>query len=401
LTGTPVIKIGLGEGLLSVNIEMDAKSQFKKVNCVAWDIANQKIIKGSSSQVSDVAMGTDSAKLSQALGNPEYLLQTGANSLSASLTAWSNAKLTRSKLSKIQGTAKFLGSATVLPGVLIELAGLSENFTGNAYVSGVEHVVENGNWTTEASLGLSFKFYSEEIPDIVAPGASGILAAIKGLQVAVVKKICEDKDGQHRIQVAYPTIEMDNLGVWARLATFYATKDCGIFFIPEVDDEVIVGFVNEDPQEPIILGSLYSSKKAPPFTSEDKNNTKAIVTRSKMQIVFDEEKKIITVETPGKNVVMLDDDKGAITFTDSNKNKIEMTKDGISIDCAKDFMLKAKGKIVLDAAQDIEQKANGNIKGEGMAIEFKGKTKFAAEGAMVEVKGSGQTTIKGGIVMIN
>jgi hypothetical protein len=120
-----------------------------------------------------------------------------------------------------------------------------------------------------------------------------------------------------------------------------------------------------------------------------------------MKIEFEEEKKIITIITPAENSIVMDDDQGSITITDKNKNKIELTKDGMTFDCAKDFTIKAKGKIVMEAQQDIQAKATGAYKGEGMSVELKGSTKFAAEGAQAEIKGSGQTVIKGGIVMIN
>jgi Rhs element Vgr protein len=401
IKASPVVEIVAGRELISIDAEIDPRTQFTKISGIAWDMANQKVVKSNSKTVDEVEIGMTAAKLSKAVANDEFHLQTPSNLPANLLEAWATGKLTRSRLSKVQGTVKFIGTAKVKPGCLITLGGLNDSFNGNAFVCGVEHVVEEGQWRTEAVLGIPFKSYAEEMPDIEAPSASGLLPGIKGLHIGIVKKIHEDKDGQHRIQITLPTLEKDNVGVWARLSGFYASNQAGAFFMPEIGDEVIVGFINEDPQQPIILGSVYSSKNAPPFTSEEKNKIKALVTKSKMQIMFDEEKKTITIQTPAENKVILDDDKGVITLSDKNKNIIEMSKDGISIDCAKDFVLKAKGKISLEAQQDIQQKATGNFKGEGMQIEFKGSTKFAAEGAMTEIKGSGQAVIKGGVVMIN
>lgn len=88
--------------------------------------------------------------------------------------------------------------------------------------------------------------------------------------------------------------------LWARLSTMYATNASGNFFLPEPDDEVVVGFMNEDPGHPIILGGVYGERHKPPYEYEAKNNMKAIVTREKMRIEFNEEKKVITISTPGK-----------------------------------------------------------------------------------------------------
>jgi len=401
ITGSSVLEVINGVSLISINLEMDSRFQFPKVTCTGWDVSNQKIVSSNSKPVDDQKIGLSSSKLSNVSGVSEYHLQTPANLPANLLESWATGKLTRSVLSKIKGTVKFQGHAKAKPGIVITLKGLSDSFNGDAYVTGVEQVIEDGNWLTTCKIGIDFKSYSEEIPDIEAPSTSGMLAGIKGLHTAIVKKIHEDKDGQHRIQISYPTIEKDNLGVWARLSTFYASNGSGAFFIPEVNDEVIVGFINEDPHQPIILGSVYSSKNAPAYTSEEKNKIKALVTKSKMKIEFEEEKKIITILTPAANSIVLDDDQGSITITDKNQNKIEMTKDGMTFDCAKDFTIKAKGKIIMEAQADIQAKATGAYKAEGMSVELKGSTKFAAEGAQAELKGSAQTVIKGGIVMIN
>ncbi|MCR6642800.1 MAG: type VI secretion system tip protein VgrG [Sporocytophaga sp.] len=401
VSSAPVVEVVNGQTLIEIDVEIDARNQFPKVTSVAWDVANQKILEANSQSVTAPSIGISSDKLSNVHGITEYHLQTPANLPNNVLQAWATGKLTRSKLSMLQGHAKFIGSALVKPDVVLTLKGLSDYFNGDVYVSAVNHVLEEGDWLTQATFGISFHSYSESNNDIVAPSVSGITAGIKGLQTALVKKIHEDPDGQHRVQISYPTLQKDNMGIWARLSTFYATNGSGTFFIPEVNDEVVVGFLNEDPEQPIILGSVYSAKNAPAFTSEEKNNTKSFVTRSKMKLTFDEEKKIITIITPGNNSIVLDDDKGAITAIDKNNNKMEMNDAGITFDCVKDFTIKAQGKVIIEAQQDIQAKATGNLKGEGMAVELKGSTKFAAEAAMAEVKGSGQTVIKGGIVMIN
>lgn len=401
ISESSVLVVENGTSLFSIDAEVDARFQYSKVSSTGWDITNQKVVKSNSKSVDDVKIGITSSKLSTVLGASEYHLQSPANLQANMLEAWATGKLTRSHLSKLQGTVTFIGSEKVKPGVTITLKGLSNTFNGDVYVSSVEHIVEEGEWKTEAGLGIPFKSYSEEMPDIEAPAASGMLPGIKGLQTAIVKKIDSDPDGQHRVQISYPVIEKDNMGVWARLATFYATKESGAFFIPEVNDEVVVGFINDDPQQPIIIGSVYSSKNTPPLTADEKNKVKSLVTKSKMMISFDEEKKIITIETPAKNSVVLDDDQGAIVLTDKNNNKVELTKDGMTFTCAKDFTIKAQGKIIMEAQADIQAKATGSFKGEGMSVEMKGSTKFAAEGAQVEVKGSAQTVIKGGLVMIN
>ena len=172
--------------------------------------------------------------------------------------------------------------------------------------------------------------------------------------------------------------------------------------MPELDDEVIVGFINEDPHYPVILGSLYSKKRTPKLSPEATNAEKAIITKNQLKIHFQDEEKILTITTPAENTFVLDDASQKITISDQNSNSIEMSSSGIAITSEKDINITAKGKIVIDATQDIEQKAKANFKAEGMAVELKGKSNLSVEGqGMAELKSSGQTSVKGSMVMIN
>ena len=84
----------------------------------------------------------------------------------------------------------------------------------------------------------------------------------------------------------------------------------GTAFYPEVGDEVIVSFMNEDPRFPVVLGSVYSAKLAPAYPPDKKNKIKGLKTRSKMELTFDDEDKIVTIKTPGGHVFVMDDKAG-------------------------------------------------------------------------------------------
>jgi uncharacterized protein involved in type VI secretion and phage assembly len=80
---------------------------------------------------------------------------------------------------------------------------------------------------------------------------------VQGLQFGLVTQIENDPDGEFRIQVRLPVIDLQSPGIWARVATLDAGQDRGTFFLPEIDDEVIVGFVNDDPRDAVVLGMLH------------------------------------------------------------------------------------------------------------------------------------------------
>ncbi|MEG0454417.1 MAG: phage baseplate assembly protein V, partial [Bacteroides sp.] len=205
-----------------------------------------------------------------------------------------------------------------------------------------------------------------------------------------------------RIQVELPWMDGQNKLLWARLSTLYATHEAGSFFLPEPGDEVVIGFMNQDPGHPVILGGLHSDKHKPPYTYEAKNQTKAIVTREKMRIEFNEEKKIITISTPGKNTVEINDDAKHIRLTDPHKNEIVMDSNGISLSSSKDIVLKAKGGITMDATTKLSGTARQDVSLEGLNVKIQAKVGAAVKGnATAELSASGQTTVKGAMVMIN
>ncbi len=296
----------------------------------------------------------------------------------------------------------FQGSAKAKIGSIIEVQGVGNRFNGDLYISGVCHQITDGQWYTEVEFGMS-PDWSADHRDLAAPPASGLLPAVEGLQIGVVKKLDEDPDKQNRIQVTVPIMQAETEGVWARLATFYASSDIGNFFIPEIGDEVVLGYFNNNPGEPVILGSLYSSGRKPSYELTAENNTKAIVTKSKLKIEFDEKDKITTIITPGENKIVLSDKDKSILLADQNDNKVELSSDGISLESPKDIKLNAKGKIELSAVGEISiSSSGGDVKGAGLNINLEAQVGFVGKGsATAEVSASGQTTVKGAMVMIN
>ena len=304
-------------------------------------------------------------------------------------------------LARIRGRMRFQGSAKAKTGGLIELAGVGERFNGVVFVSGVNHRIAGGDWTTEVEFGMSPDWFADQ-RDLVTPPASGLLPGIEGLHIGVVKKLNDDPEAENKIQVSIPLLQADKDGVWARLANYYASDGFGEFFIPEIGDEVVLGYLNDDPSHPVILGSLYSSKRKPPYALTAENYTKAIVTRSKLRVIFDDEKKIVTIITPAENKIVVNDDTKTILLQDETGNKAQLSPDGILLDSPKDIVVNAKGKIAISAVGEISLTAQADVKVTGLNVSNTAKVGFTAKGsATAELSASGQTTVKGALVMIN
>lgn len=264
-----VLQLTYGFNILEFDAEMDAQSQLISVESASWDYQQQKIItrKAQSSNVNAVG-NLSSPNLAKVTAPKVFKQQTTVPLDQTALQVWSNAQILKSEMAKLRGRVQFQGNALVNPGDVITLSGLSKRFDGDVLVSGVVQTIENGSWLTEAVLGLSPEWFSEQSGLADTP-AAGLLPAVEGLQNGIVKQVDKDPQKQYRVLVEIPILEKGK-GVWARLAT----NSIGEFAYPEIGDEVVLGFFNDDPRSPVILGCLYSHPKhKPPFTSEQKNQS--------------------------------------------------------------------------------------------------------------------------------
>lgn len=402
LSGQAALKLTYGTDILDFYAEMDGLSQLASVKSYSWDMETLEVTDGSPEDISDNGQGNISSDdLKNVNGLKEFRLQSAGQVDKDTLNAWATAKLQRSRLAKTKTRFRYVGNSMVLPGNMIEINGMGNRFNGNAYVSSVRHTIKQGGWETEVKTGLDLDWFREEIVDVEASPASGLVPAAGGLHYGIVKKINEDPAGATRVQVSLPLMENTD-GIWARLANMYATGDAGTFFMPEINDEVVVGFLSDDPDYPVILGSLYSKKNKPPYKPDEDNTTKAIVTKNQLVIEFNDEDKIITIKTPNGNTICFNDDEGSISINDENSNSATFSSSGVTIESDSDMTLKAGGKINLQADSNISIKSNMNVSVEGMEVSHKAQTNFSASGqAMAELKASGNLTIKGAMVMIN
>jgi Rhs element Vgr protein len=299
---------------------MDARNQHQAVKAQAWNYTEQALLEVEATEPTVNNQGNLSGKvLANAIAPKAWELRHSGRVEEAELKAWADAQLLKSRLAKIQGNIKSIGYPDAKVDTLIELKGLGKRFNGLAYVSGVRHEMIAGGWYTYMQLGLDPRWFYQ-VTDIVERPASGLLPGVNGLQIGVVVQLQDDPNGEDRILVKIPTIDMQSEGIWSRIATLDAGNNRGSFFRPEIGDEVILGFLNDDPRDPIVLGMLNSSTKPAPLIAKDENHHKGFVTRSQMKVSFDDEKKIITLETPGGNKIIISDEDKGITLKDQNGN---------------------------------------------------------------------------------
>ena len=160
---------------------------------------------------------------------------------------------------------------------------------------------------------------------------------IHDVVVGVVSDI-KDPDGQGRVKIKLPWLP-DGDGAeyqwWARVATLMAGSSRGTWFVPDVDDEVLVAFEHGDPRFPYVVGALWNGKDQPPLSMDGAGNNykKQICSRNGVKVTLDDQdgQETLTLETPGGQKLTLKDGPGSATLEDSNGNSIKLESAGITV----------------------------------------------------------------------
>ncbi|WP_424099631.1 type VI secretion system tip protein VgrG [Moorena producens] len=331
---------GISE-IYEFEMEADICHQKASVESTAWDIKTQKLLQSQKAKNFYLDQGNlKGDELAKTIGADNYQLISLAPLDDQEVKAWADAKLQKSRLSLFKGRLKVPGFADIKPGDSIKIAGIGKRFNGQTLVTAIRHQVTTQGWQTDVQFGLSASWFYQQTNDIIDTPVAGLIPAIHGLQIGIVDKYEADPDKQFRVKVRIPSIETDGI-VWARLASVEAGNKRGIFFRPETGDEVILGFINDDPRQAIILGAVHSGKNALPagLTVTKENNKKGIVTKESLKILFDDENKLIEISTPKGNTLKLSEQDKGIKLEDENGNTITMDNQGIKIKSSKDLVM--------------------------------------------------------------
>jgi len=210
---------------------------------------------------------------------------------------------------------------------------------------------------------------------------------IFGMVVGIVTNN-QDPDKLGRVRVKFPWLSEEDESNWARVLTPMAGNKRGIYFLPEVDDEVLVAFEQGDMRFPYVLGALWNGEDTPPEGVDENNNIRLIKSRSGHVIRLDDtegDEHIEIIDKSEKNKIVISAKNNTITITadadisiKSNNGKLKLEGSGIEIDSQAEVKIRA-----------------------GSSLDLKGSSvKLEAVGSM-DLKSSGMANIKGSMVKIN
>jgi len=190
---------------------------------------------------------------------------------------------------------------------------------------------------------------------------------ITGVVIGIVTNN-KDPDGLGRVKLRFPWLSGSTESDWARVATPMAGNGRGLYFLPEVDDEVLVLFERGDVRFPFVIGALWNGKdQAPAGNSDGKNALRVIKSRSGHLIRFDDSEKAPKIEI--------------VDASSSNRIVIDTSGDTVTITAGKNIVLEApEGDIRLKAKQVlIAASKRADIKADTMKIAAQGSLALKGE----------------------
>jgi len=195
--------------------------------------------------------------------------------------------------------------------------------------------------------------------DLLSPESSRGNGRILGVVMGIVTNN-QDPEKMGRVRVKFPWLSDDHESWWARIATPMAGPNRGVYFLPEVDDEVLVGFEHGDVRYPYVIGSLWNGQDAPPGNNDDgKNNIRLIHSRSGHLVRLDDtngDEKIEIIDKTGSNSITIRSSDNSVTITCTGKMKLHASQ-GMEITSDADI------KIQAGATMTVQSSANMTIKG--------------------------------------
>jgi phage protein D len=283
-------------------------------------------------------------------------------------------------LGHVYGTGVVLGDPTLRCDGWVKVVGAGQRLSGPHYVTAARHQLSAQGYRTEFQLGSPPRLMPRDGSD----------QATSTLALGVVEAL-DDPASLNRVKVRFPWRIDGGDGVWARQSNVDAGDGHGAVIVPDVGQEVLVGFVGGDPSYPVVLGSLYNGTQQPPVVVDpDTNAVRAFVTPEKhtLRLEDGDDSAVILASGKGQSLVLSDKDSEVLVTHQDSGNTIRLSADGIELTAAQgDITLKsAGGTITLDSLK-LEGKASGPSKIESSAT--------------FDLKASGSLGLKGSLVTIN
>ena len=376
-TGDPV-QIEWGVQLQSFRPVLSLGDQVSQVQVKGWDVSSKREVVGQATQgraapqIGEQQSGGQQAESAFGAATTQTVrTQVQAQSEADALA---QALLDEQDGAFVEAEGSCQGMPEIKAGCTVQLDSLGQRFNGRYRVTSATHI-----WDTSSDYVTHFRVTgrrSDTLRDLLVKDEP--IAPYWSAMVGIVTNN-DDPNNLGRVKVMFPWLNGDLESDWARVVSLGAGDQRGFHWLPEVNDEVLVVFAQDDVAQPLVIGGLWNGSDAPPATSSDAVRDgrvvqRVLVTRTGHRLVFsDENDAFVRLETAGGHSVLMDDDNAKIEITSNGGSKVVLDDNGNKL------TLDGAGEIEIQAGQNLAIKASGNM----------------------DLEAGGNVTIKGAMVQLN
>jgi phage protein D/phage baseplate assembly protein gpV len=370
--GAP-IELKWQDSLMSFRPRVSGIQQVQAVNVRSWDPKSKKNVNGSSASAQTVSSpGVQRSKVSSDAGGGTTLIvdRPAANNGEANELAKSALAGRAEAFAEAEGIA--FGNPAVKAGCMVKITGVGQKLGGTYLVSSTTHTYRGatGYQTTFQIAGMS----ERGLLDLFHPPERHDWS--RDLVVGVVTNN-NDPEQTGRVRVKYPSLSDSEESAWARVASMSAGNGRGLMMLPQLDEEVIVGFEQGDTRRPIVLGSLFNGKDKPGADLlQNRDGSFALLSNEKAHI---HTKKDLEIKSDQKMIVEVQQDQNFKVQGNMNHETTGNSK------------LKA---------QQYTVEAGTSLTVKGVSVTVEASASLTLKGATIDVQASGPLNLKGAIINI-
>lgn len=405
------LALKLGQDLIRVRAVISSAQQVKEVEVRGWDVTTKKaLVATEPAETTTVELpDTDARRLAALFGGPSYVstdVPYGTQS-EVDVAAKSLAEEVAGSFATLEGLAR--GNPALAADTAVSVAGLGSPFDGKYTLTTARHCFDPSTGYTTV---FTVSGRSDRSLLALASSDSGPARGPRGLAVGVVTDV-QDPEGLGRVKVSMPWLSDDYVSDWARTVQSGAGKDRGWMVLPEVGDEVLLGFEQGDFRRPYVLGSLHNGVDTPlaKGASLIDSGTGAVNRRSMVSRLGHRIDLLDAAGTATGIALATSDDKLTLRM-DAQATKITVHSDGtilieggngVVVDAASAKLELKGGQISISGTQGVSvDGGSGNVSVKaGAQLDLTGLTAKLEGSSTTEVKGGATCAISAGLVRIN
>lgn len=376
---------------------LSTTGQVNEVKVEGWDPQQKRAVTASASSAKLALTTTGIGSRGPAIAQSKFVsakLHVG-ESVRQQPMAEALAKSTFDRLAASDITAEgaMFGDPKILPGTKLTVQKVGNRFSGQYMVTRARHVFDNTNayetqfWLGGMSSGTLSSLIADD-PTNVRPRSS----PVSGVAIGIVTNV-KDPNDMGRVLVKFPWLSADSESAWAPVLGIGAGNARGFYVLPEVNDEVLVAFVNGDLNYPYVLGGLWNGQDKTPtavgtaVAQDGKVDVREFKTRVGHILRFTDksgEEKIELLDKTGKNTLVIE----------SSGNKF-------TINCDGPMSIKAGADVKIEASAKVDIKGGAEVKISGPTVNVEASGKLVLKAPMVEITGSAMVKISAPLVKLN